>query len=60
MNVEDININPSSGDEHLLFLSLERDASGGNANDTYPGAISLIQLKGIYISWAKGGHILAY
>nr|QBK88863.1 MAG: hypothetical protein LCMiAC01_05450 [Mimivirus LCMiAC01] len=60
MNIEDINVNPSSGDEHILWVSLERDASGGNANDTYTGAVSIIQLKGVYVSWSDSGHILAY
>jgi len=58
LNIEDININPSSGDEHILWISLERD--GTNVNDTYQGSISMIQLKGVYVSWGSGGHILSY
>ncbi len=27
LNIEDINVNPSSGDEHILWISLEREAS---------------------------------
>nr|QBK89447.1 MAG: hypothetical protein LCMiAC02_05420 [Mimivirus LCMiAC02] len=60
LNIENINVNPSSGDEHIMFISLERDASGGNSNDTYPGAVSIFALKGVYVSWSESGHILSY
>ena len=60
LNLSNIDMNPSNGGPQLLWISVERDASGANSNETYTGNITIIQLAPYYISWIKGCHILAY
>lgn len=52
--------NPSTTHKYILFATLERDATGTNTNDTYPGDIAIHLLDGVYIIWSQGGHILGY
>jgi len=49
-------INPSSGNEHIIWVTLERDA----ITDTYPGSVSLVQTKLIYVTWNSGTHLLSF
>lgn len=60
LDLNDINPVPTSGTPPLLWISLERDATVGNSNDTYTGNIAIIQLTVLYISWRHGGHILSF
>jgi len=55
-----VNPYPSSGTAEMLWLSVERDATGGNSNDTYPGNVTLIQITPFYIAWREGGFIDAF
>lgn len=55
-----VNPNPSSGQPDLLWLSIERNATGGNANDTYVGNVTIVQMGVYYIKWRDGGHITGY
>ena len=52
--------NPSSGTPDLVWLSIERDASGANPLDTYTGNIIVMQYDVSYIKMYNGGHILSY
>ena len=57
IDLNNTNPNPVSGQPTMLWLSLERDATVGNTNDTYLGSVSLIQLSVPYVSWCTGGHL---
>lgn len=48
-------IDPNS--ENLLWIFLQRDATGGNANDTYTGSVNIIQIFAQYVSWRSGGYL---
>jgi hypothetical protein len=54
------NPNPSNGQPDLVWLTIERDATGGNGNDTYPGNVTVVQMGVYYIKWRDGGHITGY
>lgn len=52
-----VNPYPSSGTAELLWLTLERNATGSNANDTYPGNVTIIQISAFYMAWREGGFV---
>jgi hypothetical protein len=60
INVNYIDPNPADGSANLFWMSLERDATIGNGNDTFPGDVAIVTIKSEYISWNDGGHILSY
>lgn len=60
LNLAGINTNPSNTGPQLMWCSIQRDATGGNTNDTYPGNVAMIQITPYYISWINGCHILAF
>lgn len=60
IDISDVLTNPSNGEPDLLWLSVERDSTVGNSNDTYPGNVSLIHFETQYIKMFSGGHILSY
>ena len=55
-----VNPTPANGIPHLLWVTVERDATAGNSNDTYPGSISLLQMSPFYISWRNGGYMESF
>lgn len=55
-----VNPNPSNGQPDLLWLSIERNATGGNTADTYAGNVTIVQMGVYYIKWRDGGHITGY
>jgi len=60
LDLNRVNPYPSTGTAQLLTVSIERNATGGNANDTYAGNVSFIQITPFYISWRLGGFIDAF
>jgi hypothetical protein len=42
----------------VLWVSIERDATAGNLNDTLVGNAAVLQLLPLYAAWCEGGHIL--
>ena len=60
LDLNEVNPTPATGNSHLLWVTVERDASAGNANDTYPGSVSMIQLSPFYISWRNGGYMESF
>ena len=61
INIEDINPNSSVvGGKNILWISLSRNSTTGNSNDTYQGSLSIVQMNFVYIAWGSGGHILSY
>ena len=60
LDLNRVNPYPATGTEQLLTLSIERDATGGNANDTYAGNVAFIQMTPFYISWRMGGFIESF
>lgn len=55
-----VNPNPVNGQPDLIWLTIGRDATGSNANDTYVGAVTIVQMGVYYIKWRDGGHITGY
>jgi len=60
LDLNRVNPYPSSGTAEMLWLSFERDATGGNANDTYPGNVTIAQISPFYMAWREGGFIDAF
>lgn len=60
LDLNRVNPYPSSGTAEMLWLSFERNATGGNANDTYPGNVTISQISPFYIAWREGGFIDAF
>ena len=52
--------NPPTDDINLCWIAIERNAVSGNTNDTYPGNVSIVDIKAYYICWSNGGHILSF
>jgi len=42
----------------ILWVSIERDATAGNPNDTLVGSAAVLQLLPLYTAWCEGGHVL--
>lgn len=56
-----IDVHPSTDYCNIMWLSLERDATGNDSRDTYVGNISIILSKGYHIScYASGTHITGF
>lgn len=55
-----VNPRPDDGNESLMWLSIARDATSGNSNDTYPGNIYIIDFQINYIKWCGGNHIASF
>jgi hypothetical protein len=53
--MNNLTVNPTTDTINLCWITIERSAT-----DTYPGNVSLIDIKGRYISWCSGGHILLF
>jgi hypothetical protein len=60
IDLQGVNPNPSDGNPDLIWLTVERDATGTNANDTYTGNVTVVQMGVYYIKWRDGGHITGY
>lgn len=60
LDIHRIFINNRSGNNHILWIQLERDATPENVNDTYIGNVTLVQLGLYYIEWCNGGHISSF
>lgn len=60
LDLSKINPCPELGNPELLMITLERDATSGNANDTYSGDVAFEQLTPFYISWRIGGYLESY
>lgn len=60
LDVSNFNINAADQKTSILWLSIERDASVDNNLDTYSGDIALFLVKGSYITWNNGSHLLGY
>lgn len=52
--------NPPTDDINLCWIAIERNAVSGNTNDTYPGNVSIVDIKAYYICWSNGCHILSF
>ena len=59
LDLSGINSSQTEGMQ-LLWLTVERDATPGNSNDTYEGNIAVIQLTPYYVSWTDGSHLMSY
>lgn len=55
-----IDVNPISGNNIILWASIERDATVDNPQDTYDGDIAISLLKCSYVSWNDGSHLLGF
>jgi len=55
-----VNPCPENNTAQLLTMTVERDATGGNTNDTYPGDIAFYQLTPFYVAWRSGGYLESY
>ena len=60
INLPGVNPNPSTGQPDLIWLTIERDATGSNANDTYNGNVTVVQMGVYYIKWRDGGHVTGF
>lgn len=62
IDVDKINVNPRPDDgvESLLWISIERDATETNVNDTFDGSVFIIEQDIHYIKWCDGDHVLSY
>jgi len=59
-DVQNVDMNPSDGRAHILWMSLERDSSGSDVLDTYPGDVAIILFKCSYVTWNNGSHLLGF
>ena len=47
----------STGESDEIWLSLARDGTAGNANDTIIGSVYAIQISPTYCLWCQGAHM---
>lgn len=40
----------------ILWISIARDATAGNPDDTLGGDVAIIQVRPVYTKWCEGGH----
>jgi hypothetical protein len=60
ININYVNPNPIGGNTNLFWITIERNATNGNGNDTYPGNVIVTTIKSEHVAWNDGSHILSY
>jgi hypothetical protein len=55
-----VNPCPEGTTPQLLTMTIERDATSNNTNDTYPGDIAFYQLTPFYVAWRSGGYLESF
>lgn len=60
IDISTVLTNPSNSSPDLVWLSIERDATSSNINDTYTGNIRVVNIDTQYVKMYSGAHLLGY